>query len=610
MKNINLLFAVAVILASCNSSKTKKETKSTKEEIAAESKKANEFFDRNFDASVDRHPMQQGYLGIKKDIDKWDDISDKAAIAENELDKKDLDSLKQFNYNALDKEAQISYKLFEENTKERIALFQYRFHNYPVNQEDGLHTDVPTFLINIHRVDSLQDAEAYINRLLKVAPLFDELIVGIKMREEKNIIPPKFVFPLVIGSCKNIISGEPFEKSAKINDLMQDFTTKVNALKSIDETKKKDLLVRAKAALLISVKPAYEKLITYMESLSKKATEDAGAWKFPEGNAFYAAAIKHHTTTNMTPDEVFNLGEKEVARIHAEIHVIMKKTKFKNDNIQDFFKFMTTDKQFYYKNDEAGRNHYLKQAEGYISNMNSRLDEIFITKPKAPLLVTRVEPYREASTGGAFYDAPSPDGSRPGRFYANLSDMNIMPVYQLEALAYHEGIPGHHMQIAIAQELKSIPKFRKFGGYTAYSEGWGLYTETLGKEMGLYTDVYQDFGRLSMELLRAARLVVDPGIHYKKWTTEQAIKYFTENTAEPQGECVKAIKRYIVWPGQATAYKVGMLKIMQLREDAKKKLGAKFSIREFHDLILTAGPVPLSVMQELVEDWVKTKSAK
>jgi uncharacterized protein (DUF885 family) len=240
--------------------------------------------------------------------------------------------------------------------------------------------------------------------------------------------------------------------------------------------------------------------------------------------------------------------------------------------------------------------------------MKTRLDELFITKPKADLVVKRVEEFREKSTGAAFYDHPTPDGSRPGRFYVNLYDMNQVPIYQLEALAYHEGTPGHHMQIAIAQELNELPKFRRFGSYTAYSEGWGLYTELIPKEMNLYEDPYQDFGRLSMELLRAARLVVDPGIHYKKWTREQAIEYFNKNTAEPAGECVKAIERYIIWPGQATAYKIGMNKILELRKKAKDKLGDKFDIKEFHDVILTSGPVPLNTMEEIVDEWIAGKN--
>jgi uncharacterized protein (DUF885 family) len=241
--------------------------------------------------------------------------------------------------------------------------------------------------------------------------------------------------------------------------------------------------------------------------------------------------------------------------------------------------------------------------------MKSRLDELFITKPKADIIVKAVESFREKSAGKAFYQRGTPDGSRPGTYYANLYDMTAMPIYQMEALAYHEGIPGHHMQLSIAQELQDIPKFRKFGGYTAYTEGWGLYTELLPKEIGMYSDPYSDFGRLAMELWRACRLVVDTGIHSKKWTREEGIKYYVDNTPNAESDAVKMVERHIVMPSQATAYKIGMNKILELRENARKALGDTFDIREFHDVVLTNGAVPLTILEELVGEWVASKSA-
>jgi uncharacterized protein (DUF885 family) len=288
----------------------------------------------------------------------------------------------------------------------------------------------------------------------------------------------------------------------------------------------------------------------------------------------------------------------------------MKQVNFKNDNIHDFFKFVEdpNNRKSFLPNTDDGKQEYLDIATKYVNTMRGRLDEIFITKPKAQIVVKAVEKFRESSAGSAFYEQPAIDGSRPGRFYVNLVDMTQSPLYQLEALAYHEGIPGHHMQISIAQELTGVPKFRKYGDYTAYVEGWGLYCEQIPKDMGgFYSDPYSDFGRLTMELLRAARCVVDPGMHYKHWSRTQAINYFKQNTAEPPIECEHAIERYIVWPGQATAYKIGMNKILELREMAKKELGLKFSIREFHDVVLTKGAVPLDVLEENVKAWVKTR---
>lgn len=443
------------------------------------------------------------------------------------------------------------------------------------------------------------------------------LIDGLKLREEKKIIPPKFAFPFIIADCKNVISGIPFQMvidsrpghgvDAPPSALLEDFTKKIEAVKEFDKATKEELTKKLNDALLSSAKPAYEKLIAYMTELEKKATTDDGAWKFPEGDAFYDAALKSTTTTNLTADEIHETGLKEVARIHNEMRDIMKQVNFKSDNLQEFFEFMKTDKQFYFPNTAEGKEAYRVRAVKIIDSMKTQLDGLFLTKPKADIVVKAVEPFREKSAGGAFYEEPALDGSRPGRYYINLYNMADQAIYQMEALAYHEGIPGHHMQIAIAQELTTVPTFRKLGGNTAYVEGWALYSELIPKELGFYSDPYSDFGRLAMELFRAARLVVDTGIHRKKWTREKALAYFNENTPNPIGDNKKEIDRYIVWPSQATGYKIGMIKILELRENAKKKLGAKFDIREFHDVVLTSGPVPLNVLEEMVNTWVASK---
>jgi uncharacterized protein (DUF885 family) len=294
---------------------------------------------------------------------------------------------------------------------------------------------------------------------------------------------------------------------------------------------------------------------------------------------------------------------REVDRIHAEMRDIMTAVEFDGD-LQEFFSFMRTDPQFYYPTTEAGKARYLSEATDLINVMKGRLDEVFLRQPQAELEVRAVEAFREQSAGKAFYSAPASDGSRPGYYYANLFDMNQMPIYQMEALAYHEGIPGHHMQIAIAQELEGVPQFRKYGRFTAYSEGWGLYSEFLPKEMGFYSDPYSDFGRLAMELWRAGRLVVDTGLHHKRWSREEAIDYLKDNTPNPEGDITKAIERYIVMPGQATAYMIGKIKIVELRERAKEELGDAFDIREFHDVIIASGPVPLNIMEERVDAYI------
>ena len=572
----------------------------TEEQIIAESKKANEFFERVFDESVDRQPMMQTILGLKKDYDKWDDISDEFNQKELDITRKELSWLKsEINYDALDPQTKISYDLFVLQSEQEVDNFKFRFHNYPVNQMFGLQSGVPSFLINMHRVSEIKDLGAYVSRLEKTASLFEQLINNLKIREEKDIIPPKFVFAHVLRDCRNIISG---------TTLIDDFKSKLDAQDDLAETERKDLLNQAEHAIRNSVIPSYEKLIAYLTELEKKAPQEGGAWSFPDGEAFYNSALKRVTTTNLTAQEIHDIGLKEVDRIHGEMNKIMQKVGFQG-TLQEFFEFMRNDSQFYLSNSDSDKEKYLQDAKNIINAMQARLDELFITKPKAGIIVKAVEPFREKSAGKAFYQQPSMDGSRPGTFYANLYDMKEMPTYQLEALAYHEGIPGHHMQIAIAQELEEIPMFRKFGRFTAYVEGWGLYTEYLPKELGFYSDPYSDFGRLAMELWRACRLVVDTGIHAKKWTRQQGIDYYKENTPNPEGDCVKMVERHIVMPGQATAYKIGMLKILELREQAKEQLGDAFDIREFHDAVLTNGPVPLSVLEKIVKELIASKQS-
>jgi uncharacterized protein (DUF885 family) len=562
-----------------------------------ESRKANDFFERVFDDMVARHPMFQAELGIKDDYDKWDDISAENQEREIEITQKELETLRQtIDYAKLDEQTRISYDLFVLQAEEKITNFRFRFHDYPVNQMFGLQSEIPAFLINLHRITSESDARAYVSRLDKVDELIEQLIENLKLRAEKGTIPPTFVFAHTIRDCENIKNG---------STLIDDFKNKVAGL-VLAQTRKNELIAEAGAALAASVKPAYETLINYLRELEKKSSNDDGVWKLPDGLAYYDTRLKRITTTNLTAEEIHQTGLREVARIHDEMRGIMKAVEFEG-SLQEFFDFMRTDQRFYYSNDQPGRERYLKKATELIETMKGRLDELFLTRPKSDLVVKRVEPFRERSAGKAFYQSPAIDGSRPGTYYANLFDMNSMPTYQMEALAYHEGIPGHHMQIAIAQELEELPKFRKYGRFTAYVEGWGLYSEYIPKEMGFYPDPYSDFGRLAMELWRACRLVVDTGIHYKRWTREEGIDYYLTNTPNPKGDCIKMVERHIVMPGQATAYKIGMLKILELREKAKSELSDAFDNREFHDVVLTSGPVPLNVLEKMVDGYIAGK---
>ncbi len=579
----------------------------TPDRIAAESKRASEFFDKCWDENLARHPVDESVYGIKTHYDQLEDLSDEKAAADHAVWQRQLAALKRdFKPELLDQQAQLSYKLFEQEAAREAEEFKFRFDVYPVSQMRGVHTQIPTFLINIHKIDNVKDAEAYIARLNAIPKLFDQLIVNLQMREDKGVVAPRFVFPLVLDACHKVIQGKPFDSSAGNSPLLDDFTKKVGALKDVDSATRGRLLSGATKALNESVKPAYEKLIVFLEDQSKRANDDAGVWKFPDGADFYTSALRRTTTTNLSADQIHEIGLKEVARIHGEMTKIKEKVGFKGD-LQAFFKFMREDRQFYLPDTDEGRAKYLARAVEIIDEMKKRLDELFATKPKADIVVKAVEKFREQSAGKAFYQLPAPDGSRPGMFYVNLREMKSNPTYQLEALAYHEGIPGHHMQIAIAQELSGVPKFRKFSRYTAYTEGWGLYSELAPREIGMYRDPYSDFGRLALELWRAGRLVVDTGIHDKKWTRQQAIDYLKQNTPNSEADCVDAINRYIVMPSQATAYKIGMIKILDLREKAKKQLGNKFDIRQFHDVVLTNGALPLDVLEELVDRWIKSK---
>lgn len=576
------------------------------EVIAAESEKANQLFEEVFMANVMRSPMFQTRLGIKDNQDKWDDLSEQHDAEGLAMAKEHLAQVEAIDPAKLNEQTRLSWKLMKQELEEGIADYKWRHYNYPVNQMFGMHSSVAALLINQHGIEEVKDAEDYIARLNGLPELFDQLGENLKLRAEKGIIAPKFVYPYVISDSKNIITGAPFD-DGEASALWDDFTGKLENL-DIDESQYNELVSQAQTAMLESVKPAYENLISVVEELEAQANTKDGAWKFPEGEAFYNNALQRTTTTDLTANEIHEIGLSEVARIHDEMRVIMNKVGF-DGTLQEFFVHMRNNEDFIYPDTEEGRARYLSEAKEIIDVMRGRLDELFLTKPKADMIVKAVEPFREKSAGKAFYQQPSMDGTRPGTYYANLYDMASMPTYQMEALAYHEGIPGHHMQIAIQQELENVPNFRKFGRVTAYSEGWGLYTEKLPKEIGFYQDPYSDFGRLAMELWRACRLVVDTGIHAKKWTREEGIEYYVSNTPNARADAVKMVERHIVMPGQATAYKIGMNKILELREKAKEALGDKFDIREFHDVILANGPVPLNILEQFVDEYIASKQS-
>ncbi|TDF39876.1 DUF885 domain-containing protein [Alteromonadaceae bacterium M269] len=611
MKKTILALTIGALIASLGActpaNQTVESTKTDQQEqvTTSDSGRLDDFFAQNFEADVKDSPLRQGYLGYKWDYDKWDTISEERFDKQANTLRARLAELSTFDQSQLSESQKLSLKINQLSIERELANDEYRHHTYIMHQFRAFHTLVPSFLINIHRISDISDAEAYVSRLDSVDTLFEQVIEQLRIREELGVYPPKWAYDQMIQASKNVITGAPFEESPNSSTIWNDFNNKIDKLE-LSSSEKSALLADARNAMLESVQPAYTAMIKELEKQRELSPEGDGVWRLPDGDKWYANRLAWFTTTDLNAEEVHQIGLDNVKRIHDAMRDIMKKVEF-SGTLNEFFEFMRTDKQFYYANDLEGRDRYLTEATDLIDQMRNKIPEYFGLLPKADMIVKRVEAFREQSAGKAFYQSPSKDGSRPGTYYANLFDMNSMPTYQMEALAYHEGIPGHHMQRAIAQELEGIPEFQKYASFTAYTEGWGLYTEELAKDMGFYQDPYSDFGRLAMELWRACRLVVDTGIHAKQWSREDAINYLLENTPNPQNDAVKAIERYIAMPGQATAYMIGKLKIMELRESAKQKLGDKFDIRGFHDEILKDGPVPLNVLEDKVNAWVDSQ---
>jgi uncharacterized protein (DUF885 family) len=597
----------SIVLVACSppqppASPTSTEDSQTSVAVVNESERLDVFFERTYQEDLKASPLTQSYRGLKWDYDKWDDISDARQSAYIQTQKARLIEASEFDESALSDTQQLSLELFKTAINRRLANDEFRQHNYIMNQLSAYHTMVPSFLINIHKISNISDAEAYIARLNGVRLLFDQLIQQLALREQLGVFPPQWSYDQMIQSAHNIIAGNPFVESATDSSLWRDVKQKLNAL-DISNAEKAGLLARAEKALRNSVQPAYQKLIATLLAQQAKSPAGDGAWRLPNGDKWYQNRLAWYTTTDLNAAQVHQLGVDNVKRIHAAMRDIMAQVGF-TGSLQEFFVKMRNDDQFYYPATEQGRARYMTEAKAYIDQMKARIPEYFGLVPKADMIIKRVEAFRERSAGKAFYQSPANDGSRPGIYYANLFNMRDMPTYQMEALAYHEGIPGHHMQRAVTQELEGIPNFQKYASFTAYTEGWGLYTEELGKDMGFYQDPYSDFGRLAMELWRACRLVVDTGIHAQRWSRQQAIDYLIENTPNPENDAVKAIERYIVIPGQATAYMIGKLKIMELRARAQAQLGERFDWLGFHDEILKDGPVPLSMLESKVNDWI------
>ena len=570
----------------------------------------NTWFDEKFEEFLAFSPIQQTALGRKTDYDKIDDLSLEAQMEQLEWARAATREMEaNFDYDELSPDAKLSWDMWQYRLEQMEAAAQFSDQQYILHQMNGTHTALPSFLLSQHRVDDESDMVAFIARLGGIGTAMDQLLERAQNNAAAGVRPPRFSYDAVIAESQGLISGAPFDDgppSALWNGVEGHLASLVEA-ETITQERADELREEARTALVEQMAPAYQRVADWFTEDRPNTDEVAqGVTTLPNGDDFYAFALNQMTTTDLSADEIHELGLAEVARIRAEMEAIMDTVGFEG-SLQEFFVYTREDPQFFFSDDEAGAQDYIDRATMHIDELTERLPEFFGTLPKAPLEVRRVEPFREQDGAAQHYRPGTPDGSRPGIYYAHLSDMTAMPIPPLEAIAYHEGNPGHHMQVSIAQELEGVPKFRSQGGFiSAFGEGWALYSEALAKEMGGYQDPYSDFGRLQSEMWRAIRLVVDTGIHAKGWTEDEAVAYCLENSPNPETVARSEVRRYFVLPGQATSYKIGMIRIQQLRARAEEELGDDFDIRGFHDTVLGGGAVPLSILEKQVELWMES----
>jgi uncharacterized protein (DUF885 family) len=577
-----------------------------------ETTRINAWFEAKFKEQLAFSPIQQTFLGQKSN-----ELDDMSLAAQDKqlawLRAATAEMRKSFAYERLSPEAQTSYDVWIYQLEQAEAATRFRTNAYIFNQMSGIHSFLPQLLIAFHRVDDASDMDGYINRVRESGRALRQLIEISKKNATTGVRPPRFAYDFVIDESTKIITGAPFTDGATDSAIWADAKAKIAALQkkgALTDAAAKAKLAEVQAALTGPFKSGYESLIAWQkEDRAMTPERAAGVHALPNGAAFYANQLAGQTTTTLTADQIHDIGVKEVARLRGEMEAIKNEVGFKGD-LPAFFAELRDNKdnpRYYYPNTDEGREAYIKDATAAIDKIKAVLPKYFGILPKADLVVRRVESFREQAGAAQHYFPSTPDGSRPGVYYAHLLDMKAMPKHELEVIAYHEGLPGHHMQIAIAQELTSVPTFRRQAGFGAYSEGWGLYSEWLAREMpGTYQDPYSRFGRLGSEIWRAIRLVVDTGMHAKGWSEEQAVQYFLANSATTEAQARSEIRRYLVLPGQATSYKIGMLKIQELRRKAESALGPRFDIRAFHDTILGGGALPLTILEKRVDRWIAT----
>ena len=511
-----------------------------------ETDRLNAWFEERYEEQLQESPLQLTFLGRKERYGEFDDMSEEGEDRQLAWLAGTVETLKNdFDYDALTPEAQISYDIWMYQYENSLANHAYRDKQYTFTQFFGMQAMFPVVLAQFHRVDDANDMEAYIQRVGALSRAMHQLIDRAEKYAETGTRPPRFAYEGVLQQAGDVVSGTPFGEGDD-SALWADANRKIDALldaESISAEEADGFRDAVREALLSKFLPAYERLIAFVEAdIEYTSEEPAGVWQLQDGEAYYDRLLGSFTTTDMTAEEIHALGLSEVERLRGEMDAIRREVGFEGD-LQEFFAFVRDDPQFYKSNTDEGRQEYIDDVYAKLEFINERLPEYFGVLPKAELVVKRVEPFREEDGGAQHYAPGTPDGSRPGIYYMHLSDMNAMPVPQLEVIAYHEGNPGHHMQTSIAQELEDVPTFRTQANFGAYAEGWGLYSELLALEMGAYEDPYSNFGRLSSEMWRALRLVVDTGLHSKEWTEQQAIDFMSENSAEPLASVTSEVRR-------------------------------------------------------------------
>lgn len=531
-----------------------------------------------------------------------DDLADASEAYESKVYRRlhrDLNMLRSYNRQRQNKSQLLSTDILDFFMDDQVRREPFRYHAYPLNQMFGIQSELPNFMMTLHPVNNKINARNYVKRLSKFGNKFDQVLESLNTRTAKGCIPPRFVIRRVLDEMIAFTG-----KSARLNPLYTEFAEKLAVLR-LSQAEQEKLLTATEQEIEKTVYPAYQRMISYFNDLEVEATDDDGVWKLPDGDAYYAHCLRSSTTTDLTPEQVHEIGLVEVARILDEMKAILAEAGYPEVNVAEQMQAFAKEDRFLYPNTDEGRTACLADYQAILEHIDLNLSQVFDLRPKAGLKVERIPEFKEKTSPGAYYQSASLGGSRPGVFYANLRDMNEVPKFGMKTLAYHEGIPGHHFQLSIAQGLKGLPIFRQLIPFTSYAEGWALYAEKLAGELGFFDDAYSKLGYLSSELFRAVRLVVDTGIHYKRWTREKAIKYMESQTGMAHESVVSEIERYIVMPGQACSYKIGEIKIVALRQKAKEALGERFDLRQFHNLILKGGSMPLAILERVVNEYIQ-----